>query len=44
MNNNAFSLLRTLQVGGLFFAFLRIYDRDCSFSLVHLQKNTDDIL
>ena len=28
--NNAFSLLTTLQVGGLFFGVPMIYDRDCS--------------
>ena len=28
--NNAFSLLRTLQVGGLFCGVPKIYDRDCS--------------
>ena len=29
--NNAFSLVRTLQVGGLFFGVPEIYDRDCSY-------------
>ena len=28
--NNAFSLLRTLQMGGLLFGVPRTYDRDCS--------------
>ena len=28
--NNAFSLVRTLQVGGLNFGVPKIYDRDCS--------------
>ena len=31
---NAFSLLGTLQVGGLFFVVPRIYDRDCSFTTI----------
>ena len=30
--NNAFLLVRTLQVGGLFFGVPKIYDRDCRSS------------
>ena len=31
---NAFSLLKTLQVGGVFFGVPRIYDRDCTFTTI----------